>query len=155
MQTLRKGDQFALGDFDCKVVWPVRFNDEGGNADSICLMVGLDENNDDYPEWSALFVGDAESKVIEPLITSGEIGKINLLKVGHHGSAQSLTKGMIDALKPQVALIGVGEYNRYGHPNEEIIGILEDAEVSVFRSDIEGDVSCKIRGETMMVTTQN
>ena len=155
VQTLRKGDQFALGEFDCKVVWPVRFNDEGGNADSICLMVGLDENNDDYPEWSALFVGDAESKVIEPLITSGEIGKINLLKVGHHGSAQSLTKGMIDALKPQVALIGVGEYNRYGHPNEEIIGILEDAEVSVFRSDIEGDVSCKIRGETMMVTTQN
>lgn len=153
--SLSQGNKIVIGEFVCEVIWPSQFSDEGGNADSICLDVVLDANHDATPELRALFTGDAEADVLKQLIDADRIGKVDLLKVGHHGSARALTSDVVEELSPQVALIGVGSHNIYGHPREEIINILEEDGVSVFRSDQDGAVSCKIVGETMMITTQN
>lgn len=70
---------------------------------------------------SALLTGDAESDVVEGLLAAGAVGEVDLLKVGHHGSAASTTPRMMEALDPDVAVASAGEGNRYGHPAPECV----------------------------------
>ena len=50
-----------------------------------------------------------------------------VLKVAHHGSRTSSTQEFIDAVRPRIALIGVGRNNQFGHPVPEVIERLEQA----------------------------
>ena len=49
----------------------------------------------------------------------------SFLKVGHHGAKTSSTQEFLDAVKPKIALIGVGENNKFGHPNDKVLERLE------------------------------
>ena len=59
------GDVLHVGRFEMEVVWPESYEDEGGNADSLCLMARLDCDGDGAFDWKALFTGDAESGQLE------------------------------------------------------------------------------------------
>lgn len=80
-------------------------------------------------ELSILFTGDieeiAERKILEKYKNS-EILKSTILKVAHHGSKTSSIKEFLEAVKPKIALIGVGEKNTFGHPNVNTLKRLED-----------------------------
>ena len=77
-----------------------------------------------------LLTGDieeiAERKILEEYKNNLEILNSNILKVGHHGSKTSSIQEFINAIKPKIALIGVGKNNIFGHPSEEIIQRLKD-----------------------------
>ncbi len=45
-------------------------------------------------------------------------------------------------IMPQYAVISVGEGNEYGHPTEEVLSRLRDAEVETYRTDLQGHVVC-------------
>ena len=49
-----------------------------------------------------------------------------VLKVAHHGSKTSSIQEFLMNVKPQIALIGVGENNKFGHPNDDVINRLEN-----------------------------
>lgn len=72
-----------------------------------------------------LLTGDieeiAEIQILEEYKNDLELLKSTILKVGHHGSKTSSTQEFLEAVKPSIALIGVGENNKFGHPNEEVI----------------------------------
>ena len=55
------------------------------------------------------------------------MGDIDLLKVGHHGSAVSVSAEEARALSPEVSVASAGEGNRYGHPRAECVEALESA----------------------------
>lgn len=78
--------------------------------------------------FSILFTGDiekiAENRLIE-LYKNTSILKSNILKVAHHGSKTSSTEELLKLIKPQIALIGVGENNKFGHPSDITIQNLE------------------------------
>ena len=130
-------DTLAVGLFNLRIVWPHSFSEEGGNADSI---VALAEYHDQDDETPALFTGDAESEELAQIIEESDVGTIDVLKVGHHGSKNAFTREQLHKLRPSVALIGVGKDNRYGHPASEIIRMLDESDCSVFRSDEDGGV---------------
>ena len=52
--------------------------------------------------------------------------KIDILKVGHHGSKTSSTKRFIKQLNPREALISAGLNNRFKHPHQETLATLEE-----------------------------
>ena len=83
-----------------------------------------------YKNFSMLFTGDieeiAEIQLLEKYKNNIEIFNSTILKVAHHGSKTSSTQKFIDAVKPKMALIGVGENNKFGHPNESILQRLKD-----------------------------
>ena len=83
-----------------------------------------------YKNFSMLFTGDieeiAEKQILEEYENNLEILKSTVLKVGHHGSKTSSTQEFIEAVKSPIALIGVGENNKFGHPNDEVIEKLEN-----------------------------
>lgn len=83
-----------------------------------------------YKKLSMLFTGDiekiAEEQILKDYKNDNYILKSTILKVGHHGSKTSSIQGMLEKIKPQIALIGVGKDNKFGHPNEETIKNLEN-----------------------------
>lgn len=81
-----------------------------------------------YSSFSILFTGDIE-KIAEEEIVNKYIGTDKLdskiIKISHHGSKTSSTQEFLNLVKPQIALIGVGENNNFGHPNEEVLKRLQ------------------------------
>ena len=80
------------------------------------------------------------------------MGKVNLLKVGHHGSAKALSSELIDLLQPDIALISVGANNRYGHPTQTALDLLKESSVRTYRTDQQGDVVCHLRSDGAQVS---
>ncbi len=150
---LGRGDEIACGDFTLRVVSPEHFVDQGGNADSVCLVASLDCDGDGNPDWTALFCGDAEAEQLASLTRNGELGNVDVYKVGHHGSKAAVTTELAYTLSPSVSLVSVGENNRYGHPVASTLEALEQAGSRVFRTDEQGDVSCEFTMKGMRVET--
>jgi len=93
--------------------------------------------------YRALLVGDSGIQTEKELVEDGLLGKIDYLKLGHHGSKNSTGLEMLEATSPELAVISVGK-NRYGHPTEEVLTRLEDEGIRVLRTDLEGDVVVEI-----------
>lgn len=132
---LNVGDKFTIGKFSCEVVWPEKFNDEGGNEDSVVMLVKSDIDGNGKEEVSVLLTGDAEKESIQKIIDEGRVGDIDVLKVGHHGSKVSTDEKVLNVIKPEVSVISVGANNRYGHPKDETIQNLKNANAKIFRTD--------------------
>lgn len=145
------GDQTRAGRFTLTLVSP----EDGGeseNDDSLVNLVEYDEDADGVPEARGLLTGDAEAEVTAPLADT--IGRIDLLKVSHHGSRGGATDAELATLSPKVALIGVGADNAYGHPTPETLSELERAGARVFRTDLNGDIEVDFSGTRMSVKLQ-
>lgn len=114
------------------------------NDNSLVLYILINNN-------SILFMGDSSKKVEDRLINDYDIGKIDILKVGHHGSNTSSSKAFIKSIKPKFSIISVGKNNRYGHPNKGVLDILEDSKV--YRTDKYGSIMFKIRKNKLKIVT--
>ena len=98
-----------------------------------------------------LFMGDAGIEVEEDLIEKYDLQDIDILKVGHHGSKTSTSEKFIDSINPKYSIISVGKNNRYGHPNKEVLNVLEDSKI--YRTDIDGSIMFKINKYKLKIET--
>ena len=76
---------------------------------------------------------------------------IDILKVGHHGSKTSSSKKFINEINPRYSIISVGKNNRYGHPNKEVLNVLENSKI--YRTDYDGSIMFKIKNNKLNVET--
>ena len=148
---IKAKDTISLDTVSFTVLSPENLNDTGGNQDSICCLLRIDSNQDSIVDWTGLFCGDAEAQTLEPLVNKYQIEHIDILKVSHHGAKASLTDSLIEKLRPKIALISVGQDNRYGHPSEETIDRLEAVESTILRSDTNGDVVCSFTSDQINI----
>ncbi len=102
-----------------------------------------------YGETSFLFVGDLERAGDREILAYGDVLDVDVLKVGHHGSITSSTPMFLSAATPELAVVSVGERNRFGHPSIEVIERLEAAGAAVLRTDRDGAVWLKSDGRTV------
>ena len=100
-----------------------------------------------YNNFSCLFTGDIE-EIAEKEITNmyEKTNKLNstILKVAHHGSKSSSTQEFLNKVNPKVALIGVGQNNKFGHPNCEVIERLNKMKCTIYRTDEMGEITIRI-----------
>jgi competence protein ComEC len=89
---------------------------------------------------TALLTGDAEREETGACLAAGDVGDIDLLKVGHHGSQDSLTPDEAHALRPEVAVASAGEGNSYGHPDPTCVETLRKAGARFYCTKDVGDV---------------
>lgn len=87
-----------------------------------------------------LLTGDMDGSAEKRLLEIAELPQVEVLIVGHHGSATSTTQALLDAVRPEMAIISVGEDNRYGHPAPATLERLETARVELYRTDRDGTV---------------
>ena len=114
------------------------------NDDSNVLLLELDNKK-------ILFMGDASKDTEEYLINTYNLPKIDILKVGHHGSKTSSSNGFITQIKPYYAVISVGRNNIYHHPNAEVLDILKNS--TVYRTDEKGSIIFKLKNNKLKITT--
>ena len=120
---------------------------EGNNA-SIVLSVT-------YQDKTFLFTGDAEREAEQAVLADyPELLAAYGLKVGHHGSADATTYPFLREILPEYAVISCGAGNPYGHPMDNTLSRLRDAEVTVYRTDLHGDITISFEGGAWSVTTQ-
>lgn len=103
------------------------------NAGSIVLLMEINHTK-------ILLTGDAEASTELALRDRGVLKPIDVIKVGHHGSKSSSTTAFLAVLHPEVALIGVGAGNRYGHPDPEVLSHLVEQGMHTWRTDLHGSV---------------
>ena len=140
------GESFTLDGVRFTVLHPEpswRGWGEDVNEDSVVLQV-------EYGAFQALFAGDAGFPAEEVL--RARVGRVDVLKVGHHGSRGSTGDAWLDALRPRLAIISVGR-NDYGHPAPATLARLAAHEVPVRRTDQEGTITVSTDGERMRVRT--
>ncbi|MCK4539978.1 MBL fold metallo-hydrolase [Candidatus Parcubacteria bacterium] len=105
------------------------------NLNNTSIIAELDCEN-----RTVLFMGDAETEVEEELIKTGDLGSVEILKVGHHGSNTSSNREFLQLVNPQKAVISVGKDNKFGHPSRRIIKRLEKMGVEILRTDLDGTI---------------
>ena len=81
----------------------------------------------------------------------GQVGDVDVLKVGHHGSAGASSSTWLAELRPEVAVVSVGRGNRYHHPSAEALRRLGAAGAEVWRTDELGTVQVWTDGATVRV----
>lgn len=87
------------------------------------------------------FGGDLDQTGEEEIVKKYPEAAIDVLKVGHHGSKTSSSPVFLNKFKPKVALISVGEKNRFGHPHQVVLDNLKKTNVKIFRTDNQGEIS--------------
>ncbi len=109
-----------------------------------------------FGETALMLTGDAELLSEGEMIESfGEDAlKADLLKVGHHGSTTSSGGAFLSAVDPDFAVISVGEGNSYGHPHDEIVERLSEAEIETYRTDLHGTIVFTSDGETLSLLSK-
>lgn len=138
----------ALGGASWQVLWPQRdpVAFPSGNDASIVLLV----EGGGVPR--SLFLGDLGAEAQRMLMRTARLGSVTVVKVAHHGSADQ-DHGLYEALRPAVALISVGEGNDYGHPRDEILGVLDALGSRALRTDRDGRVLLQLGDAGLAVWT--
>ena len=94
-----------------------------------------------------LFTGDieeiAEKRLCELYRNTNKL-QADIIKVAHHGSKTSSTLSFLKLVNPQIALIGVGADNNFGHPNEGVLERIKKLGTQIYRTDQTGEVSIVI-----------
>ena len=115
----------------------------GGNeANANSIVVRLD-----YGSFSMLLSGDAESQTEHRLLTKELNLQATVLKIAHHGSKYASSGDFLNRVKPQIAIISCGAWNRYGHPNQAVLDRLRAANVKLYRTDLQGEITLTTRGK--------
>ena len=141
----KKLDTYALGSATVTILG---LNADEGNNASIILSVT-------YGERVFLFTGDAEREAEQAVLADyPELLAADVLKVGHHGSDDATTYPFLREILPEFAVISCGAGNPYGHPTDNTLSRLRDADVTVYRTDLHGDITIAFEDGELSITTQ-
>lgn len=130
-----RGTSGMLGSLRWDVLWPDESNRAllTGNQGSITMRFTATTG----PPFSALTLADMNQLSQAALLRDGGLGPMDVVKVGHHGSADQEPR-LYETLRARIGLISAGAGNRYGHPSDTALRLLRDTNALPVRTDLEG-----------------
>lgn len=140
------GSTFVVGKASCEVMQCGQGTVEEKNNLNLSSIV----IRTTFGEQSFLFMGDSETENEEARIWP----QTNVLKVAHHGSDTSSSESFLEQIKPQIAMISVGEGNSYGHPAQVTLNKLSNIDCRVYRTDEMGTILLRSDGIENKITTE-
>lgn len=124
VQEVKAGDKIVIEDIIFQILWPIEKQIEENMLNNNAMVMKLQ-----YKSFSMLFTGDieeiAEKKILNLYKDNADKLNTTVLKVAHHGSKSSSTEEFLKVVNSKVAIIGVGENNMFGHPNNEVLERLQ------------------------------
>lgn len=133
---VEKNTSIPLGEANIKVFPPVGKGDVNEQGLSVLCSAG---------DFDTLITGDMAAATERALMEKEKLPDIEVLVVSHHGSKYSSDAAFLKKVKPETAIISVGQ-NSYGHPAEETLTRLRDAGAAVYRTDRNGNVLVTVYG---------
>jgi competence protein ComEC len=144
----RAGDRFEIDSVRFTVLHPIpgwAHWGEDVNEDSLVLLI-------EYGDFQAVFAGDAGFPAESAM--GAALRRVDLLKVGHHGSRGSTGDAWLRALSPTAAVISLGR-NDYGHPAPATLERLRAHGVALHRTDREGTIRVVTDGRRMTIQSRD
>jgi competence protein ComEC len=148
----QQADQLVVANFNLKILWPQNMvgdlaiwqnqqlqaqlmgqsqvlgaGNQEPNTSSIVIEVS-------YKAYRILLTADITQEIEAQLLTAGQLEDIDILKVAHHGSKFSTTDQFLSTVRPETAIISVGQ-NQWGHPTGEVLDRLKSAGSRILRTD--------------------
>ncbi len=138
-----RGTSFRLGELRGIVLNPPPNYLKGTGTDlnnnSLVLLL-------EYSSIRLLLTGDVEKTGEEEMVkVFGESLRSNILKVGHHGGEGGNSEEWLKMVRPEIALISVGERNPFGHPSVFTLSNLEAINSQVYRTDLDGQLIIRVK----------
>lgn len=140
------GAEYTLGEGTFQILGPISESDDLNNA-SVVIRYAVGD-------VSFLFTGDAEREEELEILEAGYNVQADVLKVGHHGSSTSTSYLWLREIMPKYGVIMCATDNEYGHPHEETISRLQDADVEYFNTSINGTIVMETDGTGISVSTE-
>ena len=137
------GDTYTLGSATIDILGV----NDGSDTNNTSIVLKIT-----YCSTAFLFTGDAEREVEQAILNRGAYLSATVLKVGHHGSDTSTTYPFLREIMPEYAIISVGKGNSYGHPTDNSLSRLRDADVTVYRTDLNGDIYVTSDGHAVSIS---
>lgn len=131
--TVSKGTVISIAKDSFSFFWPR--NNCIAPDDNDCSLIFLFQEGG----FKALFTGDASASALNSSLNDA-MKNVSILKIPHHGSKNGLTKKFLEFTSPDIAVISVGAHNSYGHPNHEVLDILQRSRTKIKRTDKDGDI---------------
>ena len=149
LEQRRDGEEFGLDEARLLVLHPPPPDWERQrvrNDDSVVIEIL-------YHDVALLLTGDIGADVERAIIPRLVPAQTRILKVAHHGSRTSTSRELLEAWRPQIALISCGRANPFGHPAPEVIARLEAFGARIYRTDLDGEITVDTDGQHLVVTT--
>lgn len=129
--------------FSVDIIAPESDFDYGDNLNNASIVIKIVNGKNTF-----VIMADAEKE------ESSEIEDLDcdVLRLGHHGSGNATTPGILDAATPEYAVISCGLNNEYGHPHQNVLDMLTERNINVFRTDEQGNIVMKSNGEKISVS---
>lgn len=141
---VRQVGDFRIGESDFTFLNSYIQGSQDKNEYSIVTLIN-------YHNKKVLLMGDATKNNEEILLKKYHLPKVDILKVGHHGSKTSSSAQFIEAVQPNISLISSGKNNIYRLPNKEIINRLKSFHSQIYDSQYHGQVTIDL-DENLKVT---
>lgn len=135
--------EIKLNNMNFKVLYTGKDESDLNNTSIVLKLI--------YGNTSYLLTGDATDKTEEKLL-SKDINA-DVLKVGHHGSSYSSTNDFLDKVNPKYAIIQVGKNNKYNHPTKKTLNKLNERNIKIYRTDLDGTIKLTSDGNNINIET--
>ena len=140
------GGKLTLGTATIEIIGPLK---QSNNTNNTSIVFKLS-----YGEVSFLFTGDCERDEESDILEAGYDISATVLKVAHHGSDTSTSYPFLRAVMPQYAVISCGKDNSYKHPHDDTLSKLRDADVLLYRTDLQGMITATSDGSSITFITE-
>jgi competence protein ComEC len=133
-------------------IWPIEnYNDKQINdlneTSVVCKLT--------YNKFSVLLTGDINKEVEQKLLSDNSIDfSSNILKIPHHGSSTGLDENFLKAVYPDIAVIMVGEKNKFGHPSQAVLNKLSEYNIKTLRTDQNGNIEIISNGQSFWTNVE-
>ena len=127
------GESIKLGNISVTFLGPVVQNEDLNNMSLICKVDALGTD--------VMIMGDAEKAELSSVYAAVNAEyKSDIVAMGHHGSRTSVYKNFLNSVDADVAVISCGKDNSYGHPHKEAINYISQNNITLYRTDKDGDI---------------
>ena len=144
LRTGKTGEHFIIDGVDVEII----FAPNVGTGNEISNVYKIS-----YGDITFLITGDLIIENENEMLREKVDVSSTVLKVGHHGSKTSSSEEFLKAVNPKCAVICVGYGNNFGHPRAEVLERLNNLDVKIFRTDIDGLIKFKTDGKKLSVNT--
>ena len=147
----KAGERIPFGTATYEVIGPVLKDGTAyDDANSYSIVLKVTHGNDTF-----LFTGDATGEETDDILRAGFNVNAQVLRAAHHGSANY---GCNDAkfwlaVNPEVIVISCGYKNDHGHPHKETMEMTKMMRYKMYRTDLQGTVSCNSSGNGVSWST--
>lgn len=143
------GQHGALGEAQWRVLWPQPHSVVFPDGNDASVVMEFDGGG--VPR--SIYLGDLSAAPQRMLSRTARLGRYDVVKVSHHGSADQ-DAGLYEALQARVALFSVGVDNDYGHPRAETLDLLRATGARLLRTDQQGRVLLRVQDGVLQVWTE-